>query len=115
VPFAGVYRLVDFPLSNCQRDVGTVRAYWQAHLDFLAGEPPLDLDDPAWPVYTRGGRHSAARIMPGAEVAGSLVSGTGCHPAGGGRNLTAETRAGSPPEAPSGNGPAAPRSGLRFA
>jgi glucose-1-phosphate adenylyltransferase len=57
------------------RDVGTVPAYWQAHMDFLSDEPPIDLDDPAWPVSTRGGRHSAARLLPGAQVEGSLVSG----------------------------------------
>ncbi len=38
-------------------------------------EPPIDLDDPAWPVHTRGGRHSAARVLAGAEVDGSLLSG----------------------------------------
>jgi glucose-1-phosphate adenylyltransferase len=52
-----------------------VPAYWQAHRDFLAPEPPIDLDDPAWPVHTRGGRHSAARILPGAVVDESLISG----------------------------------------
>jgi glucose-1-phosphate adenylyltransferase len=55
--------------------VGTVPAYWAAHQDFLSPEPPLDLDDPRWPVHTRGGRHSAARVLQGAEVDGSLVSG----------------------------------------
>jgi glucose-1-phosphate adenylyltransferase len=57
------------------RDVGTVPAYWQAHRDFLDPEPPLDLDDPAWSVRTRGGRHSAARVLAGAVVDQSLVSG----------------------------------------
>jgi glucose-1-phosphate adenylyltransferase len=57
------------------RDVGTVPAYWQAHRDFLDPEPPLDLDDPAWAVRTRGGRHSAARVLTGAVVDQSLVSG----------------------------------------
>ena len=64
-----------FPLQGYWRDVGTVPAYWQAHRDFLAAEPPIDLDDPAWPVHTRGGRHSAARVLPGAVVDESLVSG----------------------------------------
>jgi glucose-1-phosphate adenylyltransferase len=62
-------------LEGYWRDVGTVPAYWQAHRDFLAADPPIDLDDPAWPVHTRGGRHSAARLLPGAVVDGSLVSG----------------------------------------
>jgi glucose-1-phosphate adenylyltransferase len=64
-----------YPLQGYWRDVGTVPAYWQAHRDFLSPEPPIDLDDPAWPLHTRGGRHSAARILPGAEIDESLVSG----------------------------------------
>jgi glucose-1-phosphate adenylyltransferase len=64
-----------FPLDGYWRDVGTVPAYWEAHRDFLAEEPPIDLDDPAWPLRTRGGRHSAARILAGAVVEDSLVSG----------------------------------------
>jgi glucose-1-phosphate adenylyltransferase len=63
------------PLRGYWRDVGTVPAYWQAHRDFLSPEPPIDLDDPAWPLHTRGGRHSAARILPGAVLDESLVSG----------------------------------------
>jgi len=63
------------PLAGYWRDVGTVPAYWQAHQDFLADEPPIDLDEPGWPLHTRGGRHSAARIRRGAEVEHSLVSG----------------------------------------
>jgi glucose-1-phosphate adenylyltransferase len=64
-----------YPLAGYWRDVGTVPAYWQAHQDFLAEEPPLDLDEPGWPVHTRGGRHSAARVLRGATVEESLVSG----------------------------------------
>jgi glucose-1-phosphate adenylyltransferase len=64
-----------YPLTTYWRDVGTVPAYWQAHRDFLAEEPPIDLDDPAWPLRTRGGRHSAARILAGAVVEDSLISG----------------------------------------
>ncbi|MGY1594750.1 glucose-1-phosphate adenylyltransferase family protein [Geodermatophilus sp. SYSU D00708] len=63
------------PFRGYWRDVGTVSSYWAAHQDFLSPEPPLDLDDPRWPVHTRGGRHSAARVLRGAEVEDSLVSG----------------------------------------
>jgi glucose-1-phosphate adenylyltransferase len=64
-----------YRLPGYWRDVGTVPAYWQAHRDFLSPEPPIDLDDPAWPVHTRGGRRSAARVLRGAVVEESLVSG----------------------------------------
>lgn len=63
------------PLDGYWRDVGTVPAYWAAHREFIQEEPPLDLDDPSWPIRTRGGRHSAARILRGAVVEDSLVSG----------------------------------------
>jgi glucose-1-phosphate adenylyltransferase len=64
-----------YPLEGYWRDVGTVDAYWQAHQDFLSAEPPIDLDDLAWPIHTRGGRHSAARILSSAEIDRSLISG----------------------------------------
>ncbi|MGY1854996.1 glucose-1-phosphate adenylyltransferase family protein [Modestobacter sp. SYSU DS0290] len=64
-----------YSLPGYWRDVGTVEAYWQAHRDFLSPEPPIDLDEASWPVHTRGGRHSAARVLDGAAVEGSLVSG----------------------------------------
>ena len=63
------------PLQGYWRDVGTVPAYWQAHRDFLSDEPPIDLDDAAWPLRTRGGRHSAARMLRSAVVEESLISG----------------------------------------
>jgi glucose-1-phosphate adenylyltransferase len=64
-----------YPLAGYWRDVGTIPAYWEAHRDFLSDEPPIDLDEPAWAVHTRGGRRSAARILSGATVDESLVSG----------------------------------------
>jgi glucose-1-phosphate adenylyltransferase len=64
-----------YPLEGYWRDVGTLEAYWQAHADFLTDSPPFDLDDPAWPVHSRGGRHAAARIGAGARVERSMVSG----------------------------------------
>lgn len=66
-----------FPLAGYWRDVGVVESYWQAHQDFLAVPPPLDLDDPAWPLLTTGTPRTPARIAAGARVLDSLVS-AGC-------------------------------------
>jgi glucose-1-phosphate adenylyltransferase len=55
--------------------VGTVESYWRSHQEFLSAEPPLDLDDERWPVHTRGGRHSAARVLLDSAVDNSLISG----------------------------------------
>lgn len=32
------------------RDIGTVEAYWRAHMELLGPSPSFDLDDPHWPL-----------------------------------------------------------------
>jgi glucose-1-phosphate adenylyltransferase len=57
------------------RDVGTVDAYWESHQDLLRDPPPVDLDDPSWPVLTHAATlRSTARVMDGAAVHDSLVA-----------------------------------------
>jgi glucose-1-phosphate adenylyltransferase len=55
------------------RDVGTVDAYWESHMDLLGEEPPIDLDDPDWPVLTHAAVLRASARVDG-EVAESLVA-----------------------------------------
>jgi glucose-1-phosphate adenylyltransferase len=56
------------------RDVGTVEAYWDCHMELLQDHPPIELDDPAWPVLTHAAaRRAAARVRPGAEIGASLL------------------------------------------
>jgi len=38
--------------DNYWRDVGTIDAFYQANMEIISPEPPLDIYDPAWPVYT---------------------------------------------------------------
>ena len=64
------------------RDIGTVDAYWEAHMDLVSVQPQLSLYDSEWPV--RGHPQSAgpAKIVfgggeaaaPKAEVFNSLIS-----------------------------------------
>ena len=56
------------------RDLGTVDAYWAAHMDLLDDTPPFDPGDPAWPLLTRGGNRRAARVRPGADLDDALLS-----------------------------------------
>lgn len=62
------------PLRGYWRDVGTVDAYWQAHMHLLADDPPLDLHDRTWPFNTQGARNDGAVLGAGAAVTRSLVS-----------------------------------------
>lgn len=62
------------------RDVGTLDAYWQAHMDLLRPVPGLDLSDAAWPVRSRGPLLPPARFVagPGGDrgtVTDALVAG----------------------------------------
>jgi glucose-1-phosphate adenylyltransferase len=64
------------------RDVGTVPAYWESHQELLGDEPPIDLDDPAWPILTHAVDNRApARVTGDARVVASLLA-PGSHVAG---------------------------------
>ena len=56
------------------RDLGTVQAYWAAHMDLLDDQPPFDPGDDSWPVLTVGGHRRAARVRPGADLDDALLS-----------------------------------------
>jgi glucose-1-phosphate adenylyltransferase len=57
------------------RDVGTVEAFWTCHQELLEDPPPIDLDDPDWPVLTQAAaRRASARVLPGASVQASLLA-----------------------------------------
>lgn len=63
------------------RDVGTVDAYWESHMDLVRPRPRFVLDDPQWPILTAGHRAPAARVRDQADVGESMLSG-GCEVAG---------------------------------
>jgi glucose-1-phosphate adenylyltransferase len=65
---------VEHRMAGYWRDVGTIPAYWQAHMDLLDPERPLDLDDPAWPVLGRAPHRLPARVEGTARVDGALLS-----------------------------------------
>lgn len=52
------------------RDIGTIRAFYDAHMDLLGASPAFDLGDPEWPFYTN------PRWLPGARVSGSRFNRT---------------------------------------
>ncbi|HEX2439253.1 MAG TPA: sugar phosphate nucleotidyltransferase, partial [Methylomirabilota bacterium] len=47
------------------RDVGTVQAYWDAHMDLLGESPRFDLDNRWWPIRTGQHPGPAARFIGG--------------------------------------------------
>lgn len=66
-----------YPLEGYWRDVGTIESYWRSHMDLLDDEPPLNLDEPEWPILTLGVQRIPARIAESARIANSLIA-PGC-------------------------------------
>jgi glucose-1-phosphate adenylyltransferase len=61
------------------RDVGTLDGYWQAHMELLRPEPPIELFDPTWPIITLPEQLPPAKLLYAAGrhgyVANSLLAG----------------------------------------
>jgi glucose-1-phosphate adenylyltransferase len=71
------YRVYAFPHLSYWVDVGTIEAYWQAHMDLLVDKPRLDLRDREWVIHTRSEERPPVNIQSGATVARSLIT-DGC-------------------------------------
>ena len=52
--FAWPFRAPDAVQSAYWRDIGTIDAYWRAHMELLGPSPRVRLDDPDWPLPTVG-------------------------------------------------------------
>lgn len=54
------------------RDIGTIPAYWEAHMDLLGPKPRFDLANPQWPIFTNPHSGPSAQIIDG-EVKDTLL------------------------------------------
>ena len=55
------------------RDVGTIPAYYQAHMDMLGATPVFDLHNKLWPIHPARYQGPAAKVLK-AEIENSLIS-----------------------------------------
>jgi glucose-1-phosphate adenylyltransferase len=67
-------------VSPYWRDIGTLNAYWKAHLDLLNSNPELDMYDSNWPIHTHTESLPPAKFIKGESgihgiTLNSLVSG----------------------------------------
>ncbi len=70
-------RIYAYPYNGYWVDVGTVQAYWEAHMELLSDEPLLDLQDRYWIIHTRSKERPPASIRTGATLNHSLIT-DGC-------------------------------------
>jgi glucose-1-phosphate adenylyltransferase len=67
-------RVFGYQYQSYWRDVGTVESYWDAHMELIAPNPSLSLDDAEMKLRTAGPIMPAARFGPNATVRQSMVS-----------------------------------------
>ncbi len=77
----GSHHVYAFPYNGYWVDVGTISAYWQAHMDLLLEKPRLDLLDREWVIHTRSEERPPVSVRGTAHIAHSLIT-DGCVIAG---------------------------------
>jgi glucose-1-phosphate adenylyltransferase len=63
-----------YPYGGYWIDVGTIDAYWEAHMDLLSTPPSLNLSDRTWIIHTRSEERPPVRVHKGATIIDSLVT-----------------------------------------
>lgn len=60
-------RVVAYPFNGYWEDIGTIRAFFDAHIDMTKPNPPFNFYDQQQPIFTR------ARFLPAAKISGSSI------------------------------------------
>ncbi|MBD5092683.1 MAG: glucose-1-phosphate adenylyltransferase [Subdoligranulum sp.] len=71
-------RMVAYPFEGYWKDVGTIDSLWEANMDLLDPNVPLDVWDPEWKIYSRTSGCPGHYIGTGAHVDNSTLT-EGCH------------------------------------
>ncbi|MCJ8014682.1 glucose-1-phosphate adenylyltransferase [Paenibacillus sp. KQZ6P-2] len=69
--------LYAYPFQGYWKDVGTVNSLWEANMDLLSEHSELNLNDPAWRIFTRNPNQPAEYIAPCAKVRNCMIN-EGC-------------------------------------
>ena len=67
-------RVFTYPFESYWMDVGTSLSYWQAHMDLLNTQPPINLYDRFWIIHTRTEERPPVQIAKGAVVLDSMIT-----------------------------------------
>ena len=70
-------KMIAWRFDGYWKDVGTIDSLWEANMDLLDPNVPLDLSDPSWRVYTRNPAMPPHYVSKDAQLQNSLVA-EGC-------------------------------------
>jgi len=68
------HRVFGYQYQSYWRDVGTIESYWSAHMDLIAPNPSLNLEESDLKLRTAGAIMPPARFGRGSRVSESLIS-----------------------------------------
>ncbi len=63
-----------YPYDGYWVDVGTIDAFWEAHMDLLNRPPSLNLNDRSWIIHTRSEERPPVMIENGSTIRDSLIT-----------------------------------------
>jgi glucose-1-phosphate adenylyltransferase len=63
-----------YPYGGYWIDVGTLDAFWEAHMDLLGKPPSLNLNDRSWIIHTRSEERPPVLIEQGAIIKDSMIT-----------------------------------------
>ncbi len=64
---------MDYEEKGYWRDVGTISAYFDAHMDMLGDSPLFEVDNRLWPIHPSGYEGPAVRIL-GGDIRNSMIA-----------------------------------------
>ncbi len=67
-------KVLAYPYGGYWIDVGTLDAYWEAHMDLLGSPPSLDLNDRSWIIHTRSEERPPVRIEKNTVIEDSMIT-----------------------------------------
>ena len=70
-------KLVAYRFDGYWKDVGTIDSLWEANMDLINPNIPIDLYDPSWKIYSRNPVMPPQSIGPNAQIQNSMVT-EGC-------------------------------------
>ncbi len=70
-------KMVAYPFEGYWKDVGTIDSLWEANMDLLDPNVPLDVWEPDWKIYARTPGQPGHYISPEAEIDNAMIT-EGC-------------------------------------
>ena len=70
-------RMYAYRFQGYWKDVGTIDSLWEANMDLLSPNIPIDLYDPTWKIFSNNDSRAPQFIGKNAKIQNSMVT-TGC-------------------------------------